>query len=69
MRGEKEGWMMTPSAVYIASLVGAVWMALECLLFKHNRQMHLIHGLEKKPGGRERRVGGGVRRQERLWAV
>ena len=32
---EKEGWVMTLSAVYIATLVGAVWMALDYLLFKH----------------------------------
>lgn len=61
--------MMTLSAVYIASLMGAVWMALECLLFKHNRQMHLMQDLENKPGGAESggRTGG-VRRQETLWA-
>ena len=45
LREEKEGWMITLSAVYIASLVGAVGMALDYLLFKHRQRMHLIQGL------------------------
>lgn len=53
--GEKEGWMMTLTAVYIASLVGAAWMALDHLLFKHERRTHLVKkaGRKKVRGGRE----------------
>ena len=59
--GEKEGWMMTLSAVYIASLVGAVWMALDYLLFKQRQRMHLVQGWEKETWVAENGAGGGVR--------
>lgn len=45
--GEKEGWMMTLSP----GVVGAVWMALDHVLFKHTWQMHSLKGSQKETGG------------------
>lgn len=44
--GEKEGWMMTLSP----GVVGAVWMALDHVLFKHTWWMHSLESSQKETG-------------------
>lgn len=67
--GEREGWMMALSAVYTASLVGAVWMALDRPSVQTKAaDAHRESLRDRKPGGREREEEV-LERQERLRGV